>query len=126
MQHEEPIWTSDPAKYNQWLTDCLNNRQNMSETERWASVAGAGLLALFALRRAPFATLLCLVGAVLGYRGLTGHCNVYEAAHINTAVKKPTEAPPVAMKPKASDLVNEASWESFPASDAPSWAGGIT
>ena len=59
---------------------------NVSETERWASLAAGGGLLLAGLLRGRFlGTLLAIAGGGLIYRGLTGHCHVYEALRINTA-----------------------------------------
>lgn len=127
MHTQEPEFTSDPAKYSDWATPCPSDPINVGTLERWASVAGGTLLALYGLRRAPFSTLMLLMGSGLAYRGLTGHCHVYEATSLNTAPPKaPIEPKIIAMKPKSSDIVNEASWESFPASDPPSFSGGYT
>jgi hypothetical protein len=38
----------------------------------------------------------------------------------------PPEEPATQDKPPSTDAVTEASWESFPASDAPSWRSGTT
>jgi uncharacterized membrane protein len=59
---------------------------NVGETERLASVAGGGLLALYGLSRGSLAGLgLAAAGAALVYRGVTGHCPVYETLGVNTA-----------------------------------------
>jgi uncharacterized membrane protein len=59
---------------------------NVNEIERWASVIGGGALALYGLTRGTFGGVtLALVGGALVYRGVTGHCDLYEAIGINTA-----------------------------------------
>ncbi len=59
---------------------------NVGETERIASAVGGGALALYGLTRGSIGGLvLALVGGALVYRGTTGHCDVYEAAGVNTA-----------------------------------------
>ena len=63
---------------------------NVSQPERWASaisglaLAAAGMKRLFEDDRARGA-LMSAAGAQLIWRGATGHCNVYQAAGINTA-----------------------------------------
>lgn len=63
---------------------------NVGEIERWASAIGGGALAVYGVSRllsggSLSGAVLALVGGSLIYRGATGHCNVYEAAGINTA-----------------------------------------
>ncbi|HEX8499392.1 MAG TPA: SRPBCC family protein [Pyrinomonadaceae bacterium] len=59
---------------------------NVGEVERWACAIGGGALALFGVTRGSLGGIaLALVGAALVQRGVTGHCNVYEAMNINTA-----------------------------------------
>lgn len=60
--------------------------KNVGEIERYASAIGGGALALYGLSRGSLAGVtLALVGGALVYRGVTGHCNVYEAMDVNTA-----------------------------------------
>jgi hypothetical protein len=63
---------------------------NVSDTERTLSaIAGGGLL-LFGLSRLSLTSLLGIaVGGALLYRGLTGHCSVYEALEMTTAEGHP-------------------------------------
>ncbi len=56
---------------------------NVGQTERNASTAGGGALLLYGLLRGRWA--LAGLGAVLAYRGITGHCNVYRALGIDRA-----------------------------------------
>jgi len=59
---------------------------NVGQVERWASALGGGALALYGLTRGSLGGIaLALVGAALVQRGVTGHCNLYEAMNINTA-----------------------------------------
>ncbi len=59
---------------------------NVGETERYASAIGGGALAIYGLTRGSLSGLvLGLVGGALVYRGVSGHCDVYEAAGISTA-----------------------------------------
>ena len=59
---------------------------NVNEIERYASAFGGGALAVYGLSRGSIGGLaLALVGGGLVYRGVTGHCHMYEALGVNTA-----------------------------------------
>ncbi|HEV3446959.1 MAG TPA: SRPBCC family protein [Gemmataceae bacterium] len=58
---------------------------NVSEIERLASVIAGSALGLYGLtRRSLGGAVVAAVGGCLVYRGLTGHCPVYEALGIDT------------------------------------------
>lgn len=60
--------------------------RNISEAERWGSLAaGAGLALYGASRRGASGWLLAGAGALLLRRGFSGHCETYQAFGINTA-----------------------------------------
>jgi uncharacterized membrane protein len=61
-------------------------RVNVGRFERWLSMAAGGALAAYALRRRsiPGGT-AAVAGAALLYRGVTGHCDVYQALGVNRA-----------------------------------------
>lgn len=59
-------------------------RTNVGDGERWLSIIGGGVLALYGLRRSLGNLALAIGGGVLVYRGVTGHCAVYESLGINT------------------------------------------
>jgi uncharacterized membrane protein len=66
---------------------------NVGQVERWASGIGGGFLVLQGLRRADFGGLaLAILGGALAYRGISGHCQAYEALDINTAGKHRSDA----------------------------------
>jgi uncharacterized membrane protein len=57
----------------------------VGDTERWLSLLGGGLLAIYMLRRSlGSVALLCGAGALL-YRGLRGQCALYQAMGVSTA-----------------------------------------
>jgi len=59
---------------------------NVGDLERWLSLLGGGLLALYSVRRSlGYLVLLGGAGALL-YRALTGHCKLYQAMGISTRV----------------------------------------
>jgi len=59
---------------------------NVGKAERWMSVLAGGALAGVALRsRSPAAAAAAIAAAALVWRGATGHCDVYQAAGMNTA-----------------------------------------
>ena len=59
---------------------------NVGETERVVSTVGGAGLALYGLTRGSLGGLaIAAIGGALIYRGATGHCNVYEAANMDTA-----------------------------------------
>ena len=67
---------------------------NVGDAERWLSLLGGGLLALYMLRRSLGAVvLLCGAGALL-YRGLKGQCALYQALGISTVAHDPQPASP--------------------------------
>jgi uncharacterized membrane protein len=60
--------------------------RNLSDFERWASIAaGAGLAAYGLSRLKSNGWLYAGVGALLLRRGVTAHCDLYDAIGINTA-----------------------------------------
>jgi len=62
---------------------------NVGDGERWASTIGGALLALYGLsgRGVINNLVLPVVGGMLVYRGMTGHCSGYAALGLNTAEK---------------------------------------
>jgi uncharacterized membrane protein len=54
-----------------------------SDAERWISLVGGGLLAIYGLtRREPSGALLALMGGGLAYRGVTGRARLHEGLEI--------------------------------------------
>lgn len=107
---------------------------NVGREERYASVAAGAVMLLTGLRRrSTMGALLTLGGGALLYRGATGRCLVYESLGINTACgescaddatgetsgKSGVCCNEVERKFQTSTNVDEASMESFPASDPP-------
>ena len=67
---------------------------NVGDVERWLSLLGGGLLALYMLRRS-LGTVVLLGGAgALLYRGLKGQCALYQAMGVSTAAQDPQSASP--------------------------------
>jgi hypothetical protein len=114
---------------------------NVGTIERWASAAGGGALLAWALGRRRLSTAagaLALGGAALLLRGATGHCPVYSSLGRDTAddpdrvsvrgatVRSggrtwplPEGARKIRKDKEDRDTVEEASRQSFPASDPP-------
>jgi uncharacterized membrane protein len=88
---------------------------NVGQEERLLSALGGGALALFGLGRGALP--LVVSGGYLVYRGLTGHCHLYERLGVD-AVRPDRPRKP---RPRKTDVVMEASEDSFPASDPPAW-----
>ena len=64
----------------------VRSGRNISETERWASIAAGTAMAVYGLSRVRNGGwLLTLFGGWLVQRGVSGHCYTYEAFGINTA-----------------------------------------
>lgn len=67
-------------------TESGRSSVNVGDTERLLSTIGGGALALYGLTRGSLGGIaLALAGGALIYRGVTGHCNLYEAVGVNTA-----------------------------------------
>ena len=64
----------------------VRSGQNISDVERWLSMAAGTGLALYGLsRRKTAGWVLAALGGMLIRRGATGHCQTYEAFGVNTA-----------------------------------------
>lgn len=63
------------------------SNRNLSEVERWASVAAGAGLTVYGLTRFKRGGWMCAaLGTMLLRRGVTAHCDVYDALGMNTAV----------------------------------------
>lgn len=80
--------TADAFKQSR-KTGFKSTHVNVNETERLISSVGGGALAVYGFSRGGWLGFgLATIGAGLLYRGVTGHCHMYEAAGINTAEKQ--------------------------------------
>jgi uncharacterized membrane protein len=65
------------------LTRTNPEQINVGDAERWVSVVGGGLLAIYGLtRRNRQGAMLALMGGGLAYRGMTGHSRLYEGLEV--------------------------------------------
>lgn len=63
--------------------------QNVGDTERWASMLGGALTALYGLRRGDTAgALLAVAGSALVARGAVGYCPVYESLGMDSTAER--------------------------------------
>lgn len=100
---------------------------NLSPIERAASALIGSALTLWALRRAPFALLLALLGGGLLVRAISGNCSLYRALGISTApddyvsVTGSVVPDEIDHLHHSDDPVEYSSEDSFPASDPPAF-----
>lgn len=109
-----------------------SDKANVSRAEQLISLVSGPLVALVGLRRRSLGGLVLTgAGAFLLYRGLTGFCPAYRAAGVNTRNPRSQdllgtngqEQAPVQPENTIdlTDKVDQQMWESFPASDPPSY-----
>jgi hypothetical protein len=99
----------------------LSGERNVGQAERWLSLAGGAALILRGMARPSMASaLLGLAGVALVHRGVTGHCAVYDTLGFDTSGEDARAEPPRGRR-SIRDHIEDASGDSFPASDPPSW-----
>lgn len=111
------------------LTQRFGNEQqiNVGDYERFGSLLVGGALAAYGISRSP-GLVAALVGGALIYRGLSGHCSLYQAIGANTAAgaqaqggARPSDIPQDKVLGPLDNPVDLASDDSFPASDPPAF-----
>ncbi|WP_459554989.1 YgaP family membrane protein [Lacunimicrobium album] len=75
-------------------TPACATKANISENEKWMSLAAGAYLGLSGFKQGGLTGVLSIAaGAGLLYRGLTNHCYLYDQLGINTAKPDMTAVP---------------------------------
>jgi hypothetical protein len=84
---DQSLWTpASPSLALRASSDGDGPRINVHQTERViSSLVGGFLLARALTRRSREGTLFGLLGSALVYRGVSGHCQLYQAFGLSTA-----------------------------------------
>jgi uncharacterized membrane protein len=85
MSEQSSTLTANQSAYPAEDQGGQTSRINVGETERLLSAIGGGAFLLYGLRRSFGSLALAVGGGMLLYRGLTGHCRVYQSLGVDTS-----------------------------------------
>ncbi|HYO08834.1 MAG TPA: SRPBCC family protein [Tepidisphaeraceae bacterium] len=108
---QDQIWTrGNPQQPSQWI--------NVAGSERGVSLAAGGILAALGLSRGSLPGLVvAAIGGSLVYRGVSGHCHMYQALGIDTAHSnepaRPEEYFNRGIHVEQSFTINKSPWELY-------------
>ncbi|HLJ96849.1 MAG TPA: SRPBCC family protein [Gemmataceae bacterium] len=91
-------------RWEHFETDWPRKDTNVGNVERWLSLVGGGILALWGLQRGTLGGMAAAVaGGSLAYRGLSGHCPLYSSLGMSSARRGPATTIPAGQGVKAEE-----------------------